>query len=76
MLGNFREEKMILHLINHPKLIMQEGIDEWILNLDIDQLPYEQARVFSNIIYHTDFKQIELNIRKKGGGENPSPHWY
>ena len=65
MLGNFREEKMILHLINHPKLIMQEGIDEWILNLDIDQLPYEQARVFSNIIYHTDFKQIELNIRNR-----------
>jgi hypothetical protein len=65
MLGNFREEKMILHLINQPKLIMQEGLDEWTLNLDIDQLPYEQARVFSNIIYHTDFKQIELNIRNR-----------
>lgn len=65
MPNRYKEEKMILHLINQPNIIIQEKLNEWVLNLNLDQLPYEQARVFSNIIYHTNFKTIDLNIKNR-----------
>jgi hypothetical protein len=40
-------------------------LSEWISKVDIENLPYEKARIFSNIIYSEKFNELDEIIRNR-----------
>jgi len=58
-------KETIIHILEPLNGLSNKKFKEWIENLNIENLPYEEARVLSNVIYHKDFKKLNENVRNR-----------
>lgn len=58
-------DHLIYAILLESKINQTTNLSEWINKIDIENLPYEKARIFSNIIYSRKFDELDEIIKNR-----------